>query len=127
MPRPDYLSSEVLNTGLKQEHLALLEKWGQYLNERDNKVTTTQIRRFFGEVKRIQAGFALHKADIILLEPKIAYAVGRAKGADKVGIESFYHLMKPLLHAINEDEAKFKVFVRVFEAIVAYHKANEKK
>ena len=83
--------------------------------------------KFFGEIKRIQADFENCKTDVILLDPKIAYAVGRAKkesrGA-KIAIEDFYNMVKPMIRSINGDKTKFKHFVQVCEAIVAYHKSN---
>jgi CRISPR type III-A-associated protein Csm2 len=64
--------------------------------------------------------------DLILLDPKIAYAVGRAKKdarqGETVKIEDFYKQITPLIGKIGEDQAKFKRFVQVCEAIVAYHK-----
>jgi CRISPR-associated protein Csm2 len=127
---PKLLPKEILDTGISSEHLVVLEEWGHYLaNGETNvkKMTTSQIRRFFGEIKRIQADFINSKKDIILLDPKIAYAVGRSKkesGKMRVAIEEFYNQVSPLIRSIQEDEKKFKNFVHVCEAIVAYHRAK---
>ncbi|NSW93324.1 MAG: type III-A CRISPR-associated protein Csm2 [Bacteroidales bacterium] len=127
------LTPDMLTNGIK--NIKPLEDFGKNLAEperipsRDNPnrmitrkkpMTTSQIRRFFGAIKRIQADFNNLKGEIILLEPKLAYAVGRDKNETKIDI--FYKELSPLIKSINEDEMKFKNFVSIVEAIVAYHK-----
>ena len=136
MPAPATISAEILTQGIKGDDIPKLEQWGEYLarGEQGNtnrpgtrKMTTSQVRKFFGEIKRIQADFDNCKNDVILLDPKIAYSVGRARkesGRDRVAIEDFYNLLKPMLRSIGEDRGKFKHFVQVCEAIVAYHRAK---
>lgn len=123
---PEKINPAVLTTGIKNPEIMILKEWGEFLSidaagKRDTKLTTSQIRKFFGEIKRIQADFANCKEDIVLLHPKIAYAVGRADGSSK--IRDFYNLTSPLIFEIQEDKKKFKTFVTIIEAIVAYHKA----
>lgn len=123
---PQNIPLTVLSEGITD--LTLLAEWGDYLakDHPDNlALTTSQIRRFFGAVKRIQADFAQLKSEILLLEPKLAYAVGRSKEGAKIG--EFYTMMSPLIRDINQDKTKFKNFVSLFEAIVAYHKAANGK
>lgn len=91
------------------------------------ELTTSQLRKFFGEVKRQQSrGF--NKSDFILLKPKLAYAVGRAGKKDKkerdLRIKQFYYVMANAIDSVN-NEKDFKRFIKIFEAIVAYHKAAE--
>jgi CRISPR-associated protein Csm2 len=123
---PNKIDKKILENGIKTEDLNLLKQWGEYLSTNNGKdepaVTTSQIRKFFGEIKRIQADFENNKGDIILLDPKIAYAVGRAE--KKTKIKAFYELLSNLIQDINEKKEKFNHFVSVVEAIVAYHKAN---
>ena len=127
---PNVISAEILTTGIKNEHLSSLKEWGQFLAQKaqargDKKpMTTSQIRKFFGEIKRIQADFENCKGEIVLLDPKIAYSVGRAKKEGPSKIEDFYKLVNPLLSGVMEDKSRFKNFVNVVEAIVAYHKAE---
>lgn len=88
----------------------------------DNKLTTSQLRKFFGEVKRQQMeGYAPTR--FILLKPKLAYAVGRAK-EKKSKINDFYYVIADAVDRVR-NEQQFKNFIMVFEAIVAYHKAAE--
>ncbi len=85
------------------------------------KLSTSQLRKFFGEVKRQQM-VGYDKTDFVLLKPKLAYAVGRAdKGAK---IEDFYHVLSAAIDCVSNKE-QFANFIKVFEAIVAYHKMTE--
>lgn len=126
---PAEISKEILTNGIKDVHIPVLKDWGRYLaieeKDRDTKkpMTTSQIRKFFGEIKKIQADFENCKGEIILLDPKMAYAVGRAKKDGASKIEDFYKALSPLLADIKEDKLRFKNFVNIVEAIVAYHKA----
>ncbi len=125
------IDKKILVEGIKD--LTAIEKFGRDLavssqTERNGKrlekrpMTTSQIRRFFGAIKRIQADFDNLKGEIILLEPKLAYAVGRDTSNTK--IREFYTEVSILIKDINENEEKFRNFVNVIEAIVAYHKAQ---
>jgi CRISPR type III-A-associated protein Csm2 len=88
-----------------------------------SKLTTNQLRKFFGEVKRQQMN-GYSETDFVLLKPKLAYAVGRTKGKSK--ITDFYAVMSLAIDQVTS-EAHFKNFIKIFEAIVAYHKAAEEK
>jgi len=129
------LTKEMLTIGIKD--VKPLEEFGKKLAEPEkvqdrnnpNKwitkkkaMSTSQIRKFFGAIKRIQADFDNLKGEILLLEPKLAYAVGKDKDNPKSKIDEFYKELSPLIKEINEDEKKFKNFVSIVEAIVAYHK-----
>lgn len=119
------INIEILKTGIKTADIDNLKDLGTNLSKTDRDggaaMSTSQIRKFFGEIKRIQADFDKNKGEIILLDPKIAYAVGRADRNSK--IKDFYAKLSPLIREINEDKMKFNNFVNVVEAIVAYHKA----
>lgn len=133
------LTKDMLINGIKD--VKPLEELGKRLAEADKvqdrnnpniwitkkAMSTSQIRKFFGAIKRIQADFDNLKGEIILLEPKLAYAVGKDKKESKKDkkeskIDEFYKELSPLIKEINEDEKKFKNFVSIVEAIVAYHK-----
>lgn len=89
---------------------------------KESKLTTSQLRKFFGEVKRQQMS-GYDETDFVLLKPKLAYAVGRAKDAN-AKINDFYFVISKAIDNVNS-ELHFKNFIKVFEAIVAYHKAAE--
>jgi CRISPR-associated protein Csm2 len=125
----DVIENSILDTGIKD--IDNFRKWGHYFAEDQDryfkKVSTSQLRKFFGALKRIQADFDQMKGEIILLDAQLAYAVGRdvSNGKQSTKIKEFYDLIGPLLRAIKEDKKMFKNFVNVFEAIVAYHKEKE--
>lgn len=62
------------------------ERFGKYLASTDQSnskpLTTSQLRKFFGEVKRQQMN-GYEQSKFIMLKPKLAYAVGRAKSEKK--------------------------------------------
>ncbi|MDD2387590.1 MAG: type III-A CRISPR-associated protein Csm2 [Bacteroidales bacterium] len=106
------------------------EDFGKHLGTDDKdghktlraKLTTSQLRKFFGEVKRQQM-IGYNETDFILLKPKLAYAVGRATGSNPK-INDFYNVITDAIDKVKT-EKHFKNFIKIFEAIVAYHKAAE--
>lgn len=125
-PTPKVIDVSVLETGVKD--VSLMREWGHFLANGRDSVKTSQLRKFFGAVKKIQADFDNSKGEIVLLSPKLAYAVGRAVSKNpKSKIKDFYVVLSPLIESIGEDKKKFKNFVNVFEAIVAYHKEIAKE
>ena len=128
---------DAIKKGIKDtEVISQVMKFGEYLtigNNNKEKLTTNQIRKFFGEIKRQQmAGYEL--GTFVLLKPKLAYAVGRAKNENKqhtkCKIEDFYEVLSKAIDVviteeINGNKDAFKNFIAIFEAIVAYHKYAE--
>lgn len=90
-----------------------------------NSLTTSQLRKFFGEVKRMQLkGYSEKtKSDFILLKPKLAYAVARAKDQN-AKIHDFYKVITDAMNYVDSPRS-FRNFVNLFEAIIAFHKAAE--
>lgn len=108
-----------------------LESFGNFLaksGDIDPKpITTTQIRKFFGEVKKIQADFDNKKDQVIMLSPKLAYAVGRDEfdgrlRRKKTKIEEFQKEVDKAIKVVGEDKNNYDRFVSILEGIVAYHK-----
>ena len=130
------ISSEEIQVKVTDATVRFAMDFGSYLAERDDvaePLTTSQLRKFFGEVKRQQmTGY--DDTEFAMLKPKLAYAVGRAKLNGKKfkaqKIEDFYLVMADAIDKVlkSADKARaFKNFTTAFEAIVAYHKAAEKK
>lgn len=91
------------------------------------QVKTNQIRKLFGAIRQIEAkGFGAKETlvDVKMLEPRLAYAYGKAAGTSKDGLKLLYDSLKEPIRKIGDDVNKFKNFVMVVEAIVAYHKAE---
>lgn len=95
----------------------------------DEIVTTSQIRQIFGKLKSIEAkGFnsSERRGEFMMLKPLIAYAAGRHK---KTGLLRLKERVSWGIDAVIEGPAenepqRFKNFCRLFEAILAYHKAH---
>lgn len=100
----------------------IVDKNGRSKEVKESKLTTNQLRKFFGEVKRQQMS-GYDETDFVLLKPKLAYAVGRAKD-ENAKINDFYHVIAKAIDEVK-NEQHFKNFIKIFEAIVAYHKASE--
>ena len=98
-----------------------------------SKLTTSQLRKFFGEVKRQQMN-GWDETAFALLKPKLAYAKGRAninKKRNQINkIDDFYTIIVAAIDLVlkSADKKKaFNNFTQIFEAIVAYHKAAEEQ
>lgn len=115
---------------INNEVINWLKSFGKYLAESDNNgpssISTSQIRKFFGEVKKIEADFERKKNEIEMLNPKLAYAVGKdfnsKKGRASSKIEEFYAEIGIGIKAVNKDKNRYKNFVNLLEAIVAFHR-----
>lgn len=88
------------------------------------ELKTAQIRRLFGEVKRMQMDFergSFSRDRVVLLKPKLAYAVSR-----KREIEPLKRALETCINKISTDREQglkdFETFVNFFEAVLAYHK-----
>lgn len=108
------LPSEVIEEG-GDALVAAAEDLGQTLKNRGLK--TSQIRKIYGAVKKIQMSDDFQRNDLVMLKPKLAYAAARNREVTD--------LKDALTQAIDkvDSEKKFKNFVDFFEATLAYHKA----
>lgn len=129
----DLIPESEITTKITNATVVFAKRFGSYLGTDDinpqgrplgNKLTTNQLRKFFGEVKRQQMS-GYDETDFVLLKPKLAYAVGRAKQKDSK-IKDFYMVISNAIDKVH-NEQQFKNFIKIFEAIVAYHKAAEEK
>jgi len=106
----------------------LIQKADELGKELSKKLTTSQIRNIFGEVRSIEQEVGLEEKTLplnvqrrlLMLKPKMAYQVGRFGNNDALSA-----LVKTLSDAINligNDVRRFHTFVDLFEAILAYHR-----
>jgi len=106
------------------DYIKIVKRGGEEVKVKRKILTTSQLRKFFGEIKRLQLlGYDKAKTDILLLKPKLAYAVGRAKDKN-AKIHDFYEVITDALQYIKNQKT-FENFINLFEAIVAFHKAAE--
>ena len=132
----DRIPKEEIQNKVTDVTVQFAENFGKYLAVDDydsEPLTTSQLRKFFGEVKRQQM-MGYNETEFTMLKPKLAYAVGRAKQNGKKNkaqkIEDFFVVITDAIDKVlsSPDRAKaFKNFITAFEAIVAYHKAAEKE
>lgn len=135
--RNKLIPSAEIQEKVTQESVRFAEEFGKELAKAEYEaepLTTSQLRKFFGEVKRQQMMTEFNETEFIMLKPKLAYAVGRAKQNGRKGkkqkIEDFYWVMADAIDKVMDSadkEKAFKNFITIFEAIVAYHKAAEKQ
>lgn len=92
------------------------------------KLNTTQLRKFFAALKKMEqkSTWGEIETEFYLLKPRMAVSVGR-KNLPK----PFYDVILAAMAKVDnvsDDELKMKnfdIFVKFFEAIVAYHKYEE--
>lgn len=129
------MNQEWIQNGITDDAVEWSKSFGQFLQEDDSRnrgtkpLTTSQIRKFFGELKRIQADPLKYKEEIPMLKAKLAYAVGRDASAFrgqvqyKTKIKEFYEELEIGINSIRKDEKSDLIrFVKLVESIVAYHK-----
>lgn len=120
-------TSAWITEGINNDTILYAEELGRMLAEGPFKMTTSQIRNFFGEVKRIQMSrIENNKPAFLLLKPKLAYAATRAD--KRQGITLFKNVMESAIDAVQIDQlqnasARFQNFCDFLEAVLAYHKA----
>lgn len=119
---------EWIQNGINSECVSFTEKLAKKLASElysGERLTTSQIRIVFGEIKRIQLkGFNKEKTSFVLLKPKMAYAAGRH---NKQGVKIFKDVFDKAHNAVNAEgenaEYEFQNFTDFFESTLAYHKA----
>ena len=113
---PDFLDAE---TGYA--HIVAKNSIKQNLN-------TTQLRKFFAALKKMEQNTTWDEieTEFYLLKPRMAVAVGR-KNLPKPFYEVTLAAMGKVDNVESDDEKmkNFDIFVKFFEAIVAYHKYEE--
>ena len=134
---------EWVRSRINRDAVEFAEQFGKDLatmkddKKRDQSLTTAQIRNVFGEVRRIQMINKKAKnendfdeSSILLLKPKLAYS---AKRADRKAVTELADVLTKGIDAVvekaeyTEKIRRFENFANFFEAVLAYHKANETK
>ena len=97
------------------------------------KLTTSQIRTIFGQVRQIEMNWPLNdvasprataaRRDLLLLKPKLAYQAKREAERGKRALDDLVQNLTPAIDLVGDSRENFQRFVDFFEAILAYHKA----
>ena len=115
-----------ITTGATTDMINFADKAAMFMGEKN--LTTSKIRSVYGEIKRIQMKkFEEERTAFLLLKPKLAYAVGREKATSKncEGIRLFQLIFNECFTRVKDD-ATYKNFCNLMEALVAYHKVYQK-
>lgn len=136
-----------LKNGIDREAVDFCEKFGyclsQFIEKYDKKgkpvvksLTSSQIRKVYGEVKRIEMrigddiqNYHKHRSEYLLLKPKMAYSAKRDK---TFPAECLNQIIQCCVNVVDnsmdksENHNSFENFCKFFEAIIAYHRAYEK-
>lgn len=119
--KPDWssqLNSDWIVNKIDEDAVSFTEKFGSYLA--NNRLTTSQIRNIYGELKRIQMkGFDDEKTSFLLLLPKMAYAAKRNNNEGLTALKKVFEKM----HKQVQKAEHYKNMMDLMEAILAYHKA----
>lgn len=121
-----------------------LVEWADHLGEEleKQKLSSSQIRALFGEVRQIQAQWGINRQRafrrLVLLKPKMRYRAGKERGKAKEAVATLVNVLIPALELVieapprpakapsgspNNQDDNFQRFTEFFEAILAYHKA----
>lgn len=92
------------------------EDLGNMLERR--RLKTSQIRKVYGAVKKIQMSDEFRRNDLIMLKPKLAYAAARNNA-----VTDLKDALTQAIDKVGDDPIRFKNFVDFFEATLAYHRA----
>lgn len=115
-----------VKNGPTPELLEKTETFGNTLQQQG--LTTSQIRQVFSKLKNIEAkGFHQQRTEFMMLKPYIAYAAGRQQKV--VGLQSFKDRISKAIDAVfagdkETESVRFNNFCKLFEAILAYHRAH---
>lgn len=111
------------------EAIQLLVKEADRFGEKlSRKLTTSQIRNIFGEVRAIEQDVPVGATELpigvqrrlLMLKPKLAYQVGRFSNND--ALRAFANTLTEAIDLVGNDARRFHTFVDLFEAILAYHR-----
>ena len=84
----------------------------------DSELKTSQIRKVYSAVKKIQMSDKFSQNDLVMLKPKLAYAAAR-----NPEVTDLKDALTEAINKVGDDPQKFKNFVDFFEATLAYHRA----
>ncbi len=109
----------------------LIQKADELGKGLSKKLTTSQIRNIFGEVRSIEQEVGLEEKTLplnvqrrlLMLKPKMAYQVGRFRNNDE--LRALVDTLSQAIDLIENDVRRFHTFVDLFEAILAYHRYHE--
>lgn len=114
-----------IDQGPSPKTIEQVDSFGEYISK---IVATSQIRQIFTKLKCIEAkGYeeSQQRLRFMMLKPYIAYAAGRHKKLSELKKRLDWGIDAVLENGNGPDEKqRFKNFCRLFEAVLAYHRAH---
>lgn len=132
MPSQEELKRIIVQGDYKQ-----IDQTAYNLGKTLNNVAKSQIRKIFGEIRRLEAQWEAAMANpsrtrpiprLLMLKPRLAYQQKRA--SDLRPLVDVIHAMVDLVVEVNdasEQDRRFRHFVDFMEAITAYHYVYARK
>ena len=114
--------SAIIKDGDYQTLVDVAEAVGRVL--REQKLSTSQLRNIFGEVRRLQGSYDRNR--LVMLRPKLAYMAVRAGNGGKLLRDLLTRAIEEVFaDSPDEDSEKerFRRMADLFEAVLAYHRA----
>lgn len=89
----------------------------------DQRLTTSQIRTVFGEMRRLQTQYRSDR--LRMLKPKLAYMAARSgEGGRRLREVLDKGINEVFADSSGQEHQRFRRLMDFFEAILAYHKAK---
>ena len=109
----------ILPTGVIEHGGEPLVKAAEALGKKlARHLKTSQIRRIYSAVKKIQMSDEFQRNELVMLKPKLAYAAARNNA-----VADLRDALTQAIDRVGEDPKRFNNFVDFFEATLAYHRA----
>lgn len=121
-------SDQDLNKLIEKDVEELGKSFRDKRENSNNKVTKTQMRKFFEDIKIIErkmaagVSFDSLRVEMLLMKPKVFYSEAKGNVSQK-----FKKDFCEWIDAANKSKEEFKRFCTFFEAVYAYHYANSEK
>lgn len=122
---PDYrtIVTTIIMQGDYEQLVQRAEEWGRELAKEGLRMA--QIRRVFGEVKRLSMRF--DPVRLRMLKPKLAYIAARAGQSGQRLRDIFVPAIDAVFADPNQQQQRFRVMVDLFEAVLAYFYAADRR
>lgn len=108
-------------TKLREDLIGIwADKVGKDLAYLDPELTTTQIRKFFNEIRsleaRVEDNFDENKALVLMVKSKVAYSAGKKTSKTP---KEFKDFIDACIDKVDK-KTDFDAFVKFFESVVGY-------
>jgi len=104
---------------IKEQNAKILKEFANKLGKKYSRdISTSQIRNVLDRIQRMKK---YNPNELLLLEPLLAYVVGKQQKHKRPIFDHFYQVVSEAINQVEKEE-HFEYFRRFIEAIVAYHR-----